>query len=81
MGTKSNRDAIGTKIKLTASSGLVQHNHVTTSVGYAGSSDRRVHFGLGADPRISEIEIRWPSGTVQAVKDIAADQVLEIREE
>jgi enediyne biosynthesis protein E4 len=80
-GTKSNRDGIGTKIKLTGESGRVQYNHVTTSVGYVSSSDKRVHFGLGADRRIREIELRWPSGKVQVLKDVAADQILKIREE
>jgi hypothetical protein len=80
-GTKSNRDGIGTKIKLTSESGRVQHNHVTTSVGYASSSDKRAHFGLGADRRIREIELRWPSGKVQVVRDVAADQILKVREE
>jgi len=80
-GTKSNRDGIGTKIKLTSESGRVQYNHVTTSVGYLSSSDKRAHFGLGADRGIREIELRWPSGKVQVVRDVAADQILKVREE
>lgn len=80
-GTQSNRDGIGTRIKVTGESGLVQYNHVTTSVGYASSSDRRVHFGLGKDSRIREIELRWPSGKVQVLKDVAADQILKVTEE
>ena len=80
-GTKSNRDGIGTKIKVTSESGKVQYNHVTTSVGYLSSSDKRVHFGLGTDRRIREIELRWPSGKVQVVRDVAADQIFKVREE
>ncbi len=80
IGTKSNRDGIGTQIKLTTESGAVQYNQVTTAVGYAGASDKRVHFGLEDDERIREIELRWPSGQVQVLEDIAADQVLEVRE-
>ena len=49
-GTKSNRDGIGARIKLVTKSGT-QYNHMTTSVGYASSSDGPVHFGLGADRR------------------------------
>ena len=49
VGVKSNRDGIGTRIKVTGESGLVQYNHVTTAGSYASSSDPRVHFGLGAD--------------------------------
>ena len=80
-GTKSNRDGIGTKIKLTGESGKVQYNHVTTSVGYISSSDKRVHFGLGADRHIREIELRWPTGKVQVLRDLAVDQILKVREE
>jgi len=80
-GTKSNRDGIGTRIKLTSESGKVQYNHATTSVGYLSSSDKRVHFGLGADRRIREIELRWPSGKTQLVREVAADQILKIKEE
>jgi hypothetical protein len=80
VGTKSNRDGIGASVKLTGESGRVQHDHVTTAVGYASSSDRTVHFGLGADRTAREIEIRWPSGTRQRLRDVAAGQVLEVRE-
>lgn len=79
-GTRSNRDAIGAKIKITSDSGQVQYNHVTTAVGYASASDKRVHFGLGAVRRIREIEIRWPSGHTQTLKDIAANQILMVKE-
>ncbi|MGC9971338.1 MAG: ASPIC/UnbV domain-containing protein [Bryobacteraceae bacterium] len=56
-GTKSNRMAIGAKIRLTAAGGSVQHNRVTTSTGYACSSDSRVHLGLGPSASAKEIEI------------------------
>jgi hypothetical protein len=79
-GTKSNRDGIGAAVKLTGESGRVQYNHVTTAVGYASASEKRVHFGLGADRTAREIEIRWPSGARQVLKDVSADQVLGIRE-
>ncbi len=80
-GTRSNRDGIGTRIKLTGQSGAVQFNHVTTSVGYASSSDKRVHFGLGLDPVVREIELRWPSGKIQVLKNLKADRVLKVKEE
>ena len=80
VGTKSNRDGIGTRIKVTGGSGLVQYNHVTTAGSYASSSDKRVHFGLGADAAIKEIELRWPSGTVQTLHDVKADQILKVVE-
>jgi hypothetical protein len=80
-GRKSNRDGIGTKIKLTTAAGQVQYNHVTTAVGYASSSDKRVHFGVGGNRRIREIELRWTSGKVQVLKDVAVDQILRVNEE
>lgn len=78
-GTKSNRDGIGARIKVTTKSG-VQYNHMTTSAGYASSSDGPVHFGLGADATVQSIEIRWPSGTLQTLKDVAADRVIAVKE-
>jgi enediyne biosynthesis protein E4 len=80
VGVKSNRDGIGAQIKVTGESGLVQYNHVTTAGSYASSSDKRVHFGLGADASIKEIELRWPSGTVQTLRNVKADQLLKIVE-
>jgi enediyne biosynthesis protein E4 len=80
-GRKSNRDGIGTRIKLTGASGRVQYNHAATSVGYLSSSDRKVHFGLGSDARLRELELRWPSGKVQVLKDVPVDRVLKVTEE
>ena len=80
VGSKSNRDGIGTRIKLTGESGLVQYNAVSTAGSYASSSDKRVHFGLGRDSVIKEIELRWPSGTLQVLRNVKADQILKITE-
>ena len=79
-GHKSARDAIGAKIKLTTASGRALHNHVAISVGFMSSSDKRVHFGLGGEDKIAAIEIRWPSGVRQVLKDVKADQLLKIDE-
>ena len=80
VGTKSNRMGIGAQVKLTAEDGSVQWNEVTTAVGYASSSDPRVHFGLGKNKTVKEIEVRWPSGIRQVVRDVAADRILQIEE-
>jgi hypothetical protein len=77
-GTKSNRDAIGALMRVRARSGE-QWNHVTTSVGYASSSDPRVHFGLGPDTT-ADVQIRWPSGTVQNLGEVKADRYHAVRE-
>lgn len=79
VGTTGTRDGMGARIKVTAASG-VQYNHVNTAVGYGCSSDKRVHFGLGKDKVVSEIEITWLSGRLQTLKDVPADQFLVITE-
>ncbi|MGH9339824.1 MAG: CRTAC1 family protein [Acidobacteriota bacterium] len=78
-GTRSNRDGIGAKVKVTTDSGS-QYNQVNTAVGYGSASDKRVHFGLGADSLVREIEIIWPSGVVQGLENIQADQIVHVRE-
>lgn len=79
-GTRSNRMAIGAQVHLTTQDGQQQWNEVTTAVGYTGSSDSRVHFGLGKNQRVKTIEIRWPSGRRQTIQDAAADQILSVTE-
>ena len=74
-GTKSNRDGIGARIKLVTKSGT-QYNHMTTSVGYASSSDGPVHFGLGPS-RAESVEIHWPSGAVQTLQNCRCRPHLE----
>jgi hypothetical protein len=61
-------------------SGLEQYGFVSTASSYLSASDKRVHFGLGSDRRIRRIEIRWPSGVVQTLNDVAADQLLTVTE-
>jgi hypothetical protein len=77
VGTKDNRDGLGCKIKITTARG-VQYNHATTAVGYNSSSDKRVHFGLGDAARVDGIEVTWPGGLRQVLRDIKADQILTI---
>ena len=78
-GTRSNRDGIGARVKVVSKRGI-QYNHAATSGGYASSSAGSVHFGLDADTRAESIEIRWPSGTLQLLKDVEADRVLKVKE-
>jgi hypothetical protein len=78
-GTKSNRDGIGARIKVVTKSGA-QYNHMTTSAGYASSSAGPVHFGLGANASADLVEIRWPSGIVQQMRDVAGDRVVLVKE-
>ncbi|HUN62132.1 MAG TPA: CRTAC1 family protein [Candidatus Sulfotelmatobacter sp.] len=80
VGTKSNRMGIGAQIELTTEDGKKQWDEVTTAVGYASSSDPRVHFGLGKNDKVKEIDIRWPSGIRQVLKDVPGDQILTVTE-
>jgi hypothetical protein len=80
IGHKSARDAIGAQVKVTTASGRTLYNHVAISVGFMSSSDKRVHFGLGAETQIASIEIRWPSGIRQTLRNISADQILTVDE-
>ena len=80
VGRKSARDAIGAKVKLTTASGRTLYNHVSVSVGFMSSSDKRVHFGLGQETKIESLEIRWPSGILQTLRNVAADRILKIEE-
>jgi hypothetical protein len=79
VGVKSNRDGLGTKVKLTTSLGT-QYNQATTAVSYNSSSDKRVHFGLGPASVVDNIELTWPSGIKQALKNVKADQILTVTE-
>jgi hypothetical protein len=80
VGSKSNRMGIGAQVRITTEDGRSQWNEVTTAVGYASSSDSRVHFGVGLNRRIKEIEIRWPSGIKQLLHDAEVDRVTTIKE-
>jgi enediyne biosynthesis protein E4 len=79
-GHRSNRDAIGARIKVVTASGRALYNHVTTSVGFMSSSDRRPHFGLGSESKLQYAEIRWPSGIVQRIDHPPADQIIKVDE-
>src|ERR1035437_3058786 len=79
IGHKSNRDAIGAEIKLVTGQGP-QFATVTTASSYLSSSDKRVHFGLGLEPVAATVEIHWPSGIVQTLRDVPADHILQIDE-
>ena len=74
-GTKSNRDGIGARVRIDK-----QYNHMSSACGYASSSHFGVHFGLGKVEKIPSIEIKWPSGIAQILKEIKTNQVLQVRE-
>jgi hypothetical protein len=73
-GTRSSRDAFGAKVIVNG-----QHGYVNSAGSYLSASDKRLYFGLGAK-RQARVEIRWPSGAHQVLEDVAADQVLNVKE-
>jgi len=79
VGHKSNRDAIGAQVKIQTLKGA-QFATVTTASSYLSSSDKRVHFGLGPESSVQSLEIRWPSGIMQQLKNLKGDQILRVDE-
>ena len=78
-GKRSNRSGIGARVTLT-SGGHVQYNEVRSGGSYLSQNDLRLHFGLGAAKSVDSIEILWPSGARQVLKDQPADKILSITE-
>ena len=79
IGTKSNRDAIGARIRVQAG-GLSQIREIAGAGSYLSQSDLRAHFGLGSLAVVPSLEIRWPGGAIERFTDVAADQTLAIDE-
>lgn len=79
VGVKSNRDAIGAQVRVSTAFGD-QFATVTTSSSYQSSGDKRLHFGLGTAHAIREIEIHWPSGIRQVLRDQTTDHQVTITE-
>ncbi len=79
VGHKSNRDGIGAEIKVTTAQGS-QYETVSTAGSYLSSGDKRAHFGLGPDATAAKVEIHWPSGIVQTLTNVRADQILKVDE-
>jgi hypothetical protein len=72
-GTKSNRLALNARIKIVAG-GVTQTSEIHSGGSYLSQNDLRVHFGLGSATKIDKVEIHWPSGLVENLTNVAADQ-------
>jgi hypothetical protein len=77
---KSNRDAIGAEVVLTAG-GKVQRAQITGGGSYCSASDKRLHFGLGTAPKVDQLQITWPSGQVQTIRDLPANRMHRVSEQ
>ena len=78
-GMRGNRDALGARLRVTAG-GRTLVREVKSGSSYLGQNELRLHVGLGAAPRAERIEVRWPSGAVETIANVAANQRLTIRE-
>jgi hypothetical protein len=79
VGGSSNRDGIGSRIRIT-SGGDVQTAQKKSTTGYLSQNEARVHFGLLKNELIEKIEIKWPSGKVQVLEQVKANQILTVNE-
>jgi hypothetical protein len=79
IGTKSNRAAIGARVTLHAA-GVMQFNEVRSGSSYLSQNDLRLHFGLGAADKLETVEVAWPSGQSEALRDLPADFIYTITE-
>jgi hypothetical protein len=79
IGTASNRDGIGSRVRLT-SGGTTQSAQKRGTTGYLSQNDPRMHFGLAKNDIIIKIEIKWPSGKVQVLENVKVNQILTVKE-
>jgi hypothetical protein len=79
VGTKSNRDGLGAKLKLTAG-GFVSFDQAKGGMSYCSAQDPRIYFGLGARTKVDSLEITWPSGIVDKIPNPAVDQIITVHE-
>jgi hypothetical protein len=79
-GTTSNRDGIGSRVKVVSASGKSQYFTVSPAAGYLSASEKRLTVGLGSDASAALVEIRWPSGVVQRLENVKAGQTLTVTE-
>jgi hypothetical protein len=79
VGARSNRDGIGARLKLSAG-GKTLVRDVKAGSSYLAQNDLRIHFGLGSATKADRLEIRWPSGAVETIEGIEANQILTVRE-
>jgi len=79
IGTKSNRDGIGATLKITADD-FVSYDQPKGGMSYCSAQDPRMHFGLGEHAKVDTLEITWPSGAHEAIKNVPADQYVTMEE-
>jgi hypothetical protein len=79
IGARSNRDGIGSSLKLT-SEGVAHIEQSKGGMSYVSASDPRIHFGLGKRSKIESLEITWPSGQVDRLANVSIDRIIAVKE-
>jgi hypothetical protein len=79
VGTASNRDGIGARVRVTTGD-ATQIRDIRSSSGYLSQSDPRAHFGVGERRKVDRIEVRWPSGRVSKMENVEVNQVVTVTE-
>jgi enediyne biosynthesis protein E4 len=79
IGTKSNRDGVGARVKVSAGE-IVLYDQRKGGMSYQSAQDPRLHFGLGQNDRVDAVEIIWPSGVVTKLRSLKSDQIISVKE-
>jgi hypothetical protein len=79
IATKSNRGAVGARITVTAGS-RSQIEEIKAGSSYLSTNDPRLHFGLGADVSMDKVEVRWPNGNIETLRNVPSDAIYTITE-
>jgi hypothetical protein len=79
IGTKSNRDGVGARVKLSAGD-LILYDQRKGGMSYQSAQDPRLHFGLGPHSNVDAVEIQWPSGSVTKLAGLKSDRIIAIKE-
>ena len=79
VGTRSNRDGLGARLTITAG-GRTQVREIKSGSSYLGQNDLRAHVGLGEATRVDRIDVRWPAGHTESIRDVAANQIVTVTE-
>jgi hypothetical protein len=79
IGTKSNRDGVGARVKVTAGD-LTLYDQRKGGASYQSAQDPRLHFGLGQHAKVDAVEIQWPSGNITKIEALASDRIIAVQE-
>jgi len=79
VGSRANRDAIGARVRVTTGS-RTQRRDVKAGSSYLSQNDVRVHVGLGSAAMADQVEVKWPDGRIETIRNVQANQLITLRE-